>query len=323
MVHAAILKVHVVVVGRLLCRPALAVQQRLSPVGGAHRRRRHGQRGHRVALAAGAQGNGLVMRQNVGHRVRRGPVGGGHAAQLMRLPRLRWRGAAAGDGLHAVRRCRTVRLVDGIVEMGVGVRMMGAGRHRGCRVLVMIVMLVRGVCVLNGIDVGRIGAARAASAAAVAAHADGCAAGASAASSMVMPYAAQLVAQYARDGADAGHVRLVADALAEQAIAYLPGEDARIPLLQLAYVVDHLGRGDARLGAANGTRQYGAGLVVARQYLRNAAVTHAQLARDVAGSDAQPGELHNAHSRRIRQRPAVHKDAAQLIHFAVLRALRL
>lgn len=183
-------------------------------------------------------------------------------------------------------------------------------------------MLVRGVCVLNGVDIGSIGVA-AGAAVAVAAHADGCGTRASAASSMVMTYAAQFVAQYTRDGADAGHIRLVADAFAEQPIAYLPGKDARIALLQLAYVVDHLGCGDARLGATNGTRQYGAGLMVARQYLGNTAVTHAQLARDVAGSDAQSSQLHDAHSRRIRQRPAVHKDAAQLIHLAVLRALRL
>lgn len=79
-----------------------------------------------------------------------GGRGGCHTAQLMRLRRLWRRGAAAGDGLHAVRGSR-IRLVDGIVEMGVGVRMVCTGRHRGCRVLVMIVMLMGGVCVLHGV----------------------------------------------------------------------------------------------------------------------------------------------------------------------------
>lgn len=78
-----------------------------------------------------------------------GGCGGRHTAQLMRLRRLWRRWAAAGDGLHAVSGSR-IRLVDGIIEMGVGVRMVCTGRDCGCRVLVMIVMLMGGVCMLHG-----------------------------------------------------------------------------------------------------------------------------------------------------------------------------
>lgn len=48
--------------------------------------------------------------------------------------------------------------------------------------------------------------------------------------------AAYLAAQDAADAADAGHVELVADPIRQQALAYLPCENARVFLLQLAYV---------------------------------------------------------------------------------------
>lgn len=57
----------------------------------------------------------------------------------------------------------------------------------------------------------------------------------------------QFIAQDAGDRTDTGHVRFVADVLAEKTIADLPGEDARVLLLQLAYVIDHLWCGDPRL----------------------------------------------------------------------------
>lgn len=131
----------------------------------------------------------------------------------------------------------------------------------------------------------------------------------------------QLVAQDARYRADARHIVLVANALGQQPIANLPRKDARILLLQLAYVADDLRRGDTRLGAANGAGQYGAGLVIARQDLRDAAVRDAQLARDVARPDAETGQLDDAHARCVGQRASVDEEAAQLVDFAVLLGL--
>lgn len=64
---------------------------------------------------------------------------------------------------------------------------------------------------------------------------------------------AQLVAQDARDRTDAGHVRLVADVLAQQTIADLPRENTGILLLQLSDVVDHLRGGHSRLRPSDGT----------------------------------------------------------------------
>ena len=132
-----------------------------------------------------------------------------------------------------------------------------------------------------------------------------------------------LVAQDAADRAHRRHVVLVAYALVKQLVAYLPGEDARIALLVLAYLADHLGRGDARLAAADGARQDAARLLVAREYLAHAAVRDAQLARDVARPDAQVGHLHNAHADRVGQRTAVDEHAAQLVHLAVRHTVRV
>lgn len=56
----------------------------------------------------------------------------------------------------------------------------------------------------------------------------------------VRQQAADLAAQDAADAADGGHVELVADAVREQPLADLPREDARVLLLQLADVSDHL-----------------------------------------------------------------------------------
>lgn len=70
-----------------------------------------------------------------------------------------------------------------------------------------------------------------------------------------MRQVAQFVAQDARDGADTGHVCLVADVLAQQTVPDLPRKDARVLLLQLANVVDHFGGGHTWLGTANGSRQ--------------------------------------------------------------------
>lgn len=88
---------------------------------------------------------------------------------------------------------------------------------------------------------------------------------------------AELVAQYPRYGADAGHVVLITNAFGEQAVADLPRKDAGILLFELAYVADDLWRGDAWLAAADRARQYGARFVVACQYFGYTAVADAQL----------------------------------------------
>lgn len=72
MMHAAILKVHVIVIGRLLCRSSIAVEQpRLPARRSAHWRWGHRQWRHCVrSLAAGTQRHSLMMRQDVRDRVR-------------------------------------------------------------------------------------------------------------------------------------------------------------------------------------------------------------------------------------------------------------
>ena len=134
---------------------------------------------------------------------------------------------------------------------------------------------------------------------------------------------AHLVAQNPRDARDGRHVVLVADAVGEQPVADLPGEDAGILELELLDVLDDLGRGDAGLATADRAGQDAAGLVEARQDLAHAAVADAELARYVAGSDAQPGQIDDARSHGVRQRSAVHKNTAELVHFTVLLLLLL
>ena len=83
---------------------------------------------------------------------------------------------------------------------------------------------------------------------------------------------ADLVAQYAADGAHRGHVVLVTHAVRQQAVPYLPGEDAGVSLLVGPDVLHHGGGGDSRLAAPNGSWQDRACLIVARQDLADAAV---------------------------------------------------
>lgn len=134
---------------------------------------------------------------------------------------------------------------------------------------------------------------------------------------------AQLVPQNPRDRADARHVVLVADALGEQTVADLPGEDARVLLLQLADVCDDFGRRDARLRAADRSRQNRARLVIARQYLGHAAVADAQLPRYITRTDPQARQLHDTQPRLVWQGPPVYEDSPQLVHLAVLLRLGL
>lgn len=210
------------------------------------------------------------------------------------------------------------------VGMGVGVNMVSIGR----RLVMMMVVRVMGstsrIAQISQINIvinsGTIvltpiaGHTAAATATAAAHHRS---------RRVLVTQTAQLVPQDPRDGAHTGHIRLVADSLAEQSIADLPGKDAGIPLLQFPDVVDHLGRGHPRLGSSNGSWQDGARLMIPGQDLGHTAVAHSQLAGYVAGSDAQAGQLHDPHPGRIRQRTPIDEDPAQLVHLAILRTLRL
>lgn len=134
---------------------------------------------------------------------------------------------------------------------------------------------------------------------------------------------AYLVAQNSADAGHAGHVELVAHPVGEQAVAYLPREHSRVFALQPADVRHDPRRGHPRLAAPYGPRQHAARLVVPGQYLGHAAVRDAQLSADVARPDPHPGQLDDAHANGVRQRPPVHEDAPQLVHFAVLLLLLL
>ncbi len=72
-----------------------------------------------------------------------------------------------------------------------------------------------------------------------------------------------------------------------------------------------------RLGASDGARLDGPGLVEPGEDLGDAAVTDEQLARDVAGPHAHHGQLDDAAPHVVGQRPPVHEHAAQLVHAAV------
>ena len=135
--------------------------------------------------------------------------------------------------------------------------------------------------------------------------------------------AADLVPQDPTDGGDGGDVVLVADPLREELVPDLPGEDAGVLELEVADEVDDLGRGDAGLGAADGAGEDGAGLVVAGEDLGNAAVGDAELAGDVAGADAELGELDDADADVVGERPAVDEHPAQLVDLAILGELRV
>lgn len=59
-----------------------------------------------------------------------------------------------------------------------------------------------------------------------------------------------------------GDVVVAADSLCKQPVTDLPGEDGRTLSLVLRDLGDHLGRGDPGLGATDGSRPDGSGLVV-------------------------------------------------------------
>lgn len=57
--------------------------------------------------------------------------------------------------------------------------------------------------------------------------------------------------------------------------------------------------------------------ILPAQNFADASVAHAQLARDVAGPDALVGQLHYPLPDHVREGPAVHKHAPELIHPAM------
>lgn len=81
-------------------------------------------------------------------------------------------------------------------------------------------------------------------------------------------------------------------------------------------MLDDGGCGDARLAASDGPGEDGAGLVVSRQNLADAAVGDPQLPADVTGPDPELGQLHYPESDGVRERPAVHENTAELVDLA-------
>lgn len=129
---------------------------------------------------------------------------------------------------------------------------------------------------------------------------------------------AQFIPENTRNGTHARYIRLIADTFAEQSIADLPRENARILLFQLSNVVHHFRGCHARLRPSDGAGQYGPGLVVPGEYLGHAAMTDAQLAGNITGTNAEAGEFDDLHACLVGQRTAVDKETAELIDFAVL-----
>ena len=130
--------------------------------------------------------------------------------------------------------------------------------------------------------------------------------------------APDLVPQDPADGGHGRHVVLVADPFRQESIPDLPSEDSGILLLQLPDEPDHLRGGHPRLAAADGPGQNRAGLVIPSQDFRDAAVTDPELPRDVAGPDAQLGQLDDPDPDVVGQGPPVDKDPSKLVDLPIL-----
>lgn len=83
------------------------------------------------------------------------------------------------------------------------------------------------------------------------------------AAGVVVRNVAELVPQDPRYRADAGYVVLVANSVRQQPVADFPRENARILLLELPNVGDHLGGCDAGFRSTDGAREDRSGFVVA------------------------------------------------------------
>lgn len=135
--------------------------------------------------------------------------------------------------------------------------------------------------------------------------------------------ASDLVPEDPGDGGDGGDVVLVADAVRQELVPDLPGEHPGVLHLEVLDEVDHLGRGHPGLAAPDGSGQDGARLVVPGQDLGDAAVGHPELPGDVAGSDAQLGQLDDPDPDVVGQGPAVDKHPSQLVDLSILIQLRI
>lgn len=112
--------------------------------------------------------------------------------------------------------------------------------------------------------------------------------------------AAGLVPQYPTDAADRRNIEFVADAIRQQSIAYLPGEDARFFVLVTSDGVNDPWRRHTWFTSADRPRKHGTSVVVARQNLTDAAVRDFKLARDVAWPDPHLSQFNNPQADRIR-----------------------
>ena len=115
------------------------------------------------------------------------------------------------------------------------------------------------------------------------------------------------------DGAHARHVARLAHVLVDQASPYLVAQHVGTLGSVLVDLGLDLGRGGARLAAADRARPDAARLGVALQDLAHAAVRDAQLTRDDARSRALRGHLDDAHADARGQRTTVDEHAAQLV----------
>lgn len=121
---------------------------------------------------------------------------------------------------------------------------------------------------------------------------------------------AHLVPQNPRDAWNWRDVVLVANAVGQESVADFPGEDPRVLEFELFDVLDDLGSGDARFAAPYCPWQNTSGLVVPCKNFAHAAVTNAELPRDIARPDAQLRQFDDAKPHRVRQWSTVHKNAA-------------
>ena len=130
---------------------------------------------------------------------------------------------------------------------------------------------------------------------------------------MVLVLFRHLVAYDSVDGADGWNSLLVADALCQQPIPYLPGKHRRVFHFIFRDGVDHFWRGDFGFGPADDAGPNGTGLVKSSENFGNAAVRNAELARDVARTNPLLREIDDSLANNVWERTTVDKDAAQLI----------
>lgn len=123
-----------------------------------------------------------------------------------------------------------------------------------------------------------------------------------------------LLTQQSTNGTHRRRRLFVADAFFDELLADLPWENARILLLHVFDAILDFRCGDARLASADNARSNAAGLLIAIENLRYAAVRHAKLSWDDARSDTSRRQLDNLEADVIWQRSTVDEDTAELIY---------